>query len=118
MPDPLSTAVRYRSNAAKFSELSKDAVNPFFRDYYERLSQRYLLHAENQERIAWISEGSTTDRRNDGPAPDGPSLQAAPRAVSPEEASASAQSPSPAPLQAVQNPVRPSRRKRRRHVNH
>jgi hypothetical protein len=56
MPDPLSTAVRYRSNAAKFSELSKDAVNPFFRDYYERLSQRYLLHAENQERIAWISE--------------------------------------------------------------
>ena len=49
MHDPLSTAERYRSDAAKFSELSKDAVNPFFRDYYKRLSQRYLMHAENQE---------------------------------------------------------------------
>jgi len=46
MPDPLSTAERYRSDAAKFSELSKDAVNPFFRDYYKRLSQRYLMHAK------------------------------------------------------------------------
>jgi hypothetical protein len=117
MPDPVSAAVRYRSNAAKFSELSKDAVNPFFRDYYERLSQRYLMHAENQERIAWISEGSATARRNDDPMPDGP-FQAAPRAVSPEEAPASAQPTSPAPSQPVQNPARASRRKRRRHRDH
>jgi hypothetical protein len=118
MPDPLSAAVRYRSNAAKFSELSRDAVNPFFRDYYDRLSQRYLMHAENQERIAWISEGSATGRRNDDPMPDGPGFHAAPTAVSPEEESVSAQSPSPAPLQAVLNPPRASRRKRRRHLNH
>jgi hypothetical protein len=116
MPDPLSAAVRYRSDAAKFSELSKAAANPFFRDYYERLSQRYLMHAENQERIAWIPEG-TTGRRKDDPMPDGPSVQSAPGAVSPEEASA-AQSTSPAPLQAVQNPVRASRRKRRRRLDH
>jgi hypothetical protein len=110
MPDPLSTGERYRSDAAKFSELSKDAENPFFRDYYERLSQRYLMHAENQERIAWISEGSTARGRKDDPIPGGPSVQAAPGAVSPEEASASAQSASPAHLQ----PASPRRKRRRR----
>jgi hypothetical protein len=118
MPDPLSTAERYRSDAAKFSELSKDAVNPFFRDYYERLSQRYLMHAENQERIAWISEGSATGRRKDDPMPDGPSVQAVPGTVSPEEASASAQSTSPALLQSAQDRVRAPRRKRRRRLDH
>jgi hypothetical protein len=114
MPDPLSTAKRYRSDAAKFSELSKDAANPFFRDYYKRLSQRYLMHAENQERIAWISEGPTAGRLKDDPIPDGPGVQAARGAVSPEEASASAQSASPAPLQPPQDPARASRRKRHR----
>jgi hypothetical protein len=118
MPDPLSTAERYRSDAAKFSELSKDAENPFFRGYYERLSQRYLMHAENQERIAWISEGSTTGGREDDPIPDGPSVQAASRAFSHEEASASAQRTSPAPLQPAQDRVRTSRRKRRRRQDH
>jgi hypothetical protein len=117
MHDPLSTAERYRSDAARFSELSKDAVNPFFRDYYKRLSQRYLMHAENQERIAWISEGSTTGRRKDDPMTDGPCVQAAPAAVSPEEASASAQSASPASLQPAQDPDRAPRRKRRRRLD-
>jgi hypothetical protein len=107
MPDPLSAAVRYRSDAAKLSELAKDAANPFFRDYYKRLAQRYLIHAENQERIAWISEGD--------PIPDSPGVQAAPEAVSPEEASSSNQSASPAPLQPAQGPTRAPRRKRRRH---
>ena len=116
MPDPLSTAERYRSDAAKFSELSKDAENPFFRGYYERLSQRYLMHAENQERIAWISEGSTTGGREDDPIPDGPSVQAALRAFSHEEASG--QSTSPAPLQPAQDKARAPRRKRRRRQDH
>ena len=113
MPDPLSTAERYRSDAAKFSELSKDAENPFFRGYYERLSQRYLMHAENQERIAWISEGSTTGGREDDPIPDGPSVQAASRAFSHEEASA--QSTSPAPPQPAQDAPRRKRRRRQDH---
>jgi len=43
MPDPLNAAELYRSDAAKFSELAKDAVNSFFRGYYERLAQRYLM---------------------------------------------------------------------------
>jgi hypothetical protein len=117
MPDPLSTAERYRSDAAKFSELSKDAVNPFFRGYYERLSQRYLMHAENQERIAWISEGSATDRRKDDPMPDGPSFQALPGPVAPEDASVSAQSISSAVLQPAQDRARAPRRKRRRRLD-
>jgi hypothetical protein len=112
MQGPLSTAERYRSDAAKFSELSKDAVNPFFRDYYKRLSQRYLMHAENQERIAWISEGSTAGGCKDDPIPGGPSVQAAPGAVSPET-SASAQSAS-ALLRPAQDPARAPRRKRHR----
>ena len=113
MQGPLSTAERYRSDAAKFSELSKDAVNPFFRDYYKRLSQRYLMHAENQERIAWISEGATAGGCKDDPIPGGPGVQAAPGAVSPEGASASAQSAS-APLRPAQDPARAPRRKRHR----
>jgi hypothetical protein len=118
MSDPLSTAERYRSDATKFSELSKDAVNPFFRDYYKRLSQRYLMHAENQERIAWISEGSTAGGRKDDPMPDGPCIQAAPGTVSPDEgASASAQSASQAPLRPAQDPARAPRRKRRRRLD-
>ena len=116
MPDPLSAGERYRSDAVKLFELAKDAPNPFFRDYYKRLPQRYLMHAENQERIAWISEGSTTGSRKDDPMPDSPCVQAAPAAVSPEEASASAQSASAASLQAAQDPDRAPRRKRRRRL--
>jgi hypothetical protein len=101
MPDPLSAAKRYRSNAAKFSELSRDAANPFIRDYYKGLAQRYLLHADNQEKIAWISEG--------------PGVQAAPGAVSPEEAPSFDRSASPPPFEPAQEPARVSRRKRRRH---
>ena len=58
MPDPLSAAERYRIDAAKFFELAKDAPNPFIRDYYNGLAKRYLVHAENQEKIARTSEGS------------------------------------------------------------
>ena len=43
MPDPLSAAERYRSDAAKFFELAKGAPNTFFRDYYNGLAKRYLM---------------------------------------------------------------------------
>ena len=57
MSDPLSAGERYRSDAVKLFELAKDAPNPFFRDYYNGLAKRYLMHAENHEKIARISEG-------------------------------------------------------------
>jgi hypothetical protein len=107
MPDPLSAAERYRSDAARLSELAKNAANPFFHDYYRRLAQRYLLHAENQERIAWISEG--------GLIPDSPDVQAAPEADLPGESSSSNQPAAPAPLQPAQGPTRAPRRKRHHH---
>ena len=58
MPDPLSAAERYRSDAAKFLELAKDASSYFIRDYYNGLAKRYLKHAEDQEEMARTPEGS------------------------------------------------------------
>jgi hypothetical protein len=111
MSDPLSAAERYRSDAAKFSELAKTAAHPFIRQHYEGLAQRYLMHAENQEKIAWITVGTVP---RDDAISDSPSVQAAPEAVSPEEAAASDQPPAPAPLQPAQGPVGVTRRSRRR----
>jgi hypothetical protein len=114
MSDPLSAAARYRSDAAKFSELAESAQSPFPRDYYKRLAQRYLMHAENQEKIAKISDEFAAGRHQDDPIPDSPSVQADPEATSPEEASTSDQPPSPPPLQPAQGPASASRRSRRR----
>ena len=58
MPDPLSAGERYRSDAVKLFELAKDAPNPFFRDYYNGLAKRYLMHAENQEKVVRTSDGA------------------------------------------------------------
>jgi hypothetical protein len=110
MPDPLSAAERYRSDAAKFFDLAKDAPNPFIRDYYHRLAKRYLMHAENQEKIARVSEGSAATEAIQ----DSPSVQAAPETASSSEVSASDQSASPAPLQPEQGPVGAPRQSRRR----
>jgi hypothetical protein len=66
MPDLLSAAERYRSDAVKLFELAKDAPNPFFRDYYNGLAKRYLMHAENQESVVRKSEGGWGDRSNSG----------------------------------------------------
>src|SRR5271169_1100592 len=95
MPDPLSAAERYRSDAAKFFELAKDAPNPFIRDYYNGLAKRYLMHAENQE-IARTSEVSAATEV----IPDSPSVQAAPES-SPEEEASDGPAP-PTPLQPGQ----------------
>jgi hypothetical protein len=55
MPDdPLNAAERYRKAAAEFADLAKSAANPYFCGYYERLAQRYSLHAENQMRLSKI----------------------------------------------------------------
>ena len=56
MPDALTPAGRYRRDAAKFSELAQSAAHPFMRQYFERLAQRHLLHAKNQEKLAKISD--------------------------------------------------------------
>jgi hypothetical protein len=62
MPDdPLSAAERYRKAAAEFADLAKTAANPFFYGYYERLAQRYLLHAENQMKLSRIIGVTATD---------------------------------------------------------
>lgn len=56
MPDdPLSAAERYRKAAAEFADLAKSAANPFFCGYYQRLAERYLLHAENQMKLSKIT---------------------------------------------------------------
>ena len=54
MPDPLSAAERYRKAATELSDLAKSASNPFFCGYYQRLAQRYFLHAENQMKLSKI----------------------------------------------------------------
>jgi hypothetical protein len=78
MPDPLIAAERYRKDAAEFSELAKAAETAFVRDYYGRLAQRYLMHAENQEKLAKMSEAFTTGRHQDDQIADCPSVQVTP----------------------------------------
>jgi len=115
MPDPLIAAERYRKDAAEFSELAKTAETSFIRDYYSRLAQRYLMHAENQEKLARIPERVAAGRHQDDQIVDSASVQAAPESVSPGGASASDRPASPAPLQPAQSPARAPRRRRRRH---
>jgi hypothetical protein len=109
MPDPLSAAERYRIDSAKFFELAKDAPNPFIRDYYNGLAKRYLVHAEDQEKIARTSGGSAATEV----IPDSPSVQAAPES-SPEEAAISDGPAPPTPLQPAQGPADAPQRSRRR----
>ena len=108
MPGPLSAAERYRKDAAEFSELAESADTAFMRDYYRRLAQRYLLHAENQERTAGISEGSSAS--GFGQAAEGDGAEAA----EPEEITTSGQPVVPPPLQPSQSPTHSPRRGRRR----
>jgi hypothetical protein len=114
MSDPLITAERYRKEAAEFSELAKTAETSFIRDYYGRLAQRYLMHAENQEKLARVSEGFATDRHQDDQIADSPSVQVTAGVVLPEEASASDRSASQEPLQPTQGPPDVPRQIRRR----
>ena len=114
MPDALMAAERYRKEAAVFSELAKTAETAFVRDYYGRLAQRYLMHAENQEKLAEMSEGFATGRPQDDQIADNPSVQAIPGAVLPEEASASDRFASQEPLQPTQGPPDAPRQIRRR----
>jgi hypothetical protein len=65
MSDPLSAAERYRNDGLKFSELAKSSANPFVREYYGRVAQRYLLYAENVGAAIQPPEGNrveTADR--------------------------------------------------------
>jgi len=110
MPDPLSAAERYRSDAAKFLELAKDASSYFIRDYYNGLAKRYLKHAEDQEEMARTPEGSAVTEI----ILDSPGVQAAPES-SPEETAISDGPAPPTPLQPTQEPAdAPQRSQRRR----
>jgi hypothetical protein len=48
MPDPITTAERYRKVAAEAFDLAKDAVCDFVRRYREGIAERYLLLTENK----------------------------------------------------------------------
>jgi hypothetical protein len=75
MPAPLIAAERYRKDAAEFSELAKTAETAFVRDYYGRLAQRYLMHAENPEKLARMSEDFATGQHQDAQIADSPRVQ-------------------------------------------
>jgi len=95
MPDLLVAGERYRKKAVEFFELSRTADTPFIRDYYESLAKRYLLHAENQEKLAAPSEGLGAGQHSQ--IAESPSVQPSSEAVSPEEASAAPASATPLP---------------------
>jgi hypothetical protein len=62
MPDdPLSAAERYRKAAAEFADLAKSAANPFYCGYYQRLAERYLLHAENQMKLSKMAGATAAE---------------------------------------------------------
>lgn len=42
---PVVTADQYRKEANEFFDLAKNAPSPFFRGYYQRIAERYLLLA-------------------------------------------------------------------------
>jgi hypothetical protein len=109
MSDPLIVTLRYRKEAAEFSELAKTAETPFIRDYYRRLAQRYLMHAENEEKLARISEGFAADRHQDNQIANSRIGRVALGAASPEIASASPLPPSHGPV----GTPRPGQRRRR-----
>jgi hypothetical protein len=50
--EPMSGADLYQKLAAEHSDLMKDASSPFLRMYHQRISERYLLHAEDALRLA------------------------------------------------------------------
>ena len=113
MPDPLSAGERYRSDAVKLFELAKDAPNPFFRDYYNGLAKRYLMHAENQEKVVRTSDGAAATEV----IPDIPDVQAA-RDSSPAEVALSVGPAPPTPLQPAQSPAGAPKRSRHRRLEH
>jgi hypothetical protein len=50
MTEPLSRAVHYRKEAAKFHELAKFARPAYLGDFYRRVASRYLVMAEDISR--------------------------------------------------------------------
>src|SRR5258708_22329238 len=56
---------RYRKEADEFTDLAKNASTQFLRDYYRRLTERYLLYAENKVKLANIEDLSATGRSRD-----------------------------------------------------
>jgi hypothetical protein len=49
--DRQKRARRYRSVAAEYAGLSKDAADPFLRSYYLRIAEEYLVRAQGELRI-------------------------------------------------------------------
>jgi hypothetical protein len=115
MPDPLTAAERYRKEAADFSELAKSAETAFVRDYYARLAQRYLMHAEDQEKLARMSEGFATGQHQDAQIAHSPGIRATPEAFLPEQASDQSTAQ---PAQGARGARRRVRRRRSVHGPH
>jgi hypothetical protein len=52
MPNPSSRADKYREVAPEFSDRAKGASSAFLREYYKRVTERYLLLADGELRSA------------------------------------------------------------------
>jgi hypothetical protein len=52
MPNPLRSADKYRKVAEEFSDRAKGASSAFLREYYQRVTDRYLSLADDELRSA------------------------------------------------------------------
>jgi hypothetical protein len=109
MSHSFEAAKRYREQAAKLSELAKEAPNnSYFRTYYKHVAQRYLTHADNEEKIATVPKRSAEE----SPLSESPSVQAAPEHSVTEDASAISASLAPSALEQELTSERPQNTRR------
>jgi hypothetical protein len=110
MSDSLEAAKRYRDQATKLSELAKEAPpNSYFRTYYQHVAQRYLTHADNEEKIA----GGPKPSAEESPLSESPSVQAAPEPIVTEDTSAMSAPLAPSALEQEPTSERPQDARRR-----
>jgi hypothetical protein len=103
MSDSFEAAKRYREQAAKLSELAKEAPNnSYVRAYYQHVAQRYLTHADNEEKIATVPKRSAEESP----------VQAAPEPSVTEDASAMSTSLAPSALEQEPTSERPHNTRR------
>jgi hypothetical protein len=101
MPDdPSSAARRFRKVADELSDKAKSASTLFIRDFYLRIAQRYLLHAENQMKLAKMESVVATEPGREDHV-----------SIEPFQETPSPRSPAP-PVRRPADRCRPSRRPR------
>jgi len=74
MFDPLSKADRYRTVAAEFANLARNASSDFPRGYYQRISERYQV----------LAEGGADLRQDEASPSISPAARSPPSAVEPK----------------------------------